>query len=141
MLCYHSKISSAVSLLLVVSAKYFLLFASDFRLRLLPFMTTIINGSITTGQTPKAFKRARVFPILKKPILDPSDISNFQLVSLLFFLSIILEHTFYNQLCQCHFRILTSLVSKWHIPQRLLFWSSLSWKIGQPVISPHPSWP
>ncbi|KAK3539456.1 hypothetical protein QTP70_008511 [Hemibagrus guttatus] len=43
---------------------------------LLPFITTVINGSITSGHVPTAFKKARVIPILKKPVLDPSDISN-----------------------------------------------------------------
>ncbi|KAK3511692.1 hypothetical protein QTP70_014529 [Hemibagrus guttatus] len=51
---------------------------------LLPFITTVINGSITSGQVPTAFKKARVIPILKKPALDPSDISNYRPVSLLF---------------------------------------------------------
>ncbi|XP_060742885.1 uncharacterized protein LOC132856983 [Tachysurus vachellii] len=41
---------------------------------LLPFITTITNRSIASGQVPTTFKRARVIPILKKPALDPSDI-------------------------------------------------------------------
>ncbi|KAK3569960.1 hypothetical protein QTP86_007791 [Hemibagrus guttatus] len=45
---------------------------------LLPFITTVINGSITSGHVPTAFKKARVIPILKKPALDPSDISNYR---------------------------------------------------------------
>ncbi|KAK3559376.1 hypothetical protein QTP86_012786 [Hemibagrus guttatus] len=54
---------------------------------LLPFITTVINGSLTSGHVPTAFKKARVIPILKKPALDPSDISNYRPVSLLSFLS------------------------------------------------------
>ncbi|MCJ8738156.1 hypothetical protein PDJAM_G00032410 [Pangasius djambal] len=65
---------------------------------LLPFITTIVNGSLTSGHVPTSFKRARVIPILKKPSLDPSDISNYRLVSLLSFLSKTLERTVYNQL-------------------------------------------
>ncbi|KAK3567298.1 hypothetical protein QTP86_017368, partial [Hemibagrus guttatus] len=38
----------------------------------------IINGSLTSGHVPTAFKKARVIPILKKPALDPSDISNYR---------------------------------------------------------------
>ncbi|KAK3547668.1 hypothetical protein QTP86_026916 [Hemibagrus guttatus] len=45
---------------------------------LLPFITTVINGSITSGHVPTAFKKARVIPILKNPALDPSDISNYR---------------------------------------------------------------
>ncbi|KAK3505986.1 hypothetical protein QTP70_003198, partial [Hemibagrus guttatus] len=45
---------------------------------LLPFITTVINGSLTSGHFPTAFKKARVIPILKKPALDPSDISNYR---------------------------------------------------------------
>ncbi|KAK3506375.1 hypothetical protein QTP70_002306 [Hemibagrus guttatus] len=45
---------------------------------LLPFITTVINGSLTSGYVPTAFKKARVIPILKKPALDPSDISNYR---------------------------------------------------------------
>ncbi|KAK3547966.1 hypothetical protein QTP70_001632 [Hemibagrus guttatus] len=42
---------------------------------LLPFITTVINGCLTSGHVPTAFKKARVIPILKKPALDPSDIN------------------------------------------------------------------
>ncbi|KAK3556385.1 hypothetical protein QTP70_007997 [Hemibagrus guttatus] len=52
---------------------------------LLPFITTVINGSITSGHVPTAFKKARV-------------ISNYRPVSLLSFLSKILERIVYNQL-------------------------------------------
>ncbi|KAK3546125.1 hypothetical protein QTP70_023533, partial [Hemibagrus guttatus] len=48
---------------------------------LLPFITTVINGSLTSGHVPTAFKKARVIPILKKPALDPSDISNYRPIS------------------------------------------------------------
>ncbi|KAK3562981.1 hypothetical protein QTP86_013199 [Hemibagrus guttatus] len=44
---------------------------------LLPFITTVINGSLTSGHLPTVFKKARVIPILKKPALDPSEISNY----------------------------------------------------------------
>ncbi|KAK3528498.1 hypothetical protein QTP70_000473 [Hemibagrus guttatus] len=65
---------------------------------LLPFIITVINGSLTSGHVPTVFKKARVIPILKKPALDPSDISNYRPVSLLSFLSKILERVVCNQL-------------------------------------------
>ncbi|KAK3535465.1 hypothetical protein QTP70_016886 [Hemibagrus guttatus] len=65
---------------------------------LVPFITTVINGSLTSGHVPTVFKKARVIPILKKPALDPSDISNYRPVSLLSFLSKILERVVCNQL-------------------------------------------
>ncbi|KAK3566633.1 hypothetical protein QTP86_001695 [Hemibagrus guttatus] len=65
---------------------------------LLPFITTVINGSLTSGHFPTAFKKARIIPILKKPALDPSNISNYRPVSLLSFLSKILERIVCNQL-------------------------------------------
>ncbi|KAI5092870.1 hypothetical protein C0J45_17261 [Silurus meridionalis] len=68
---------------------------------LLPFISTIINGSLTSGYVPTAFKQARVISILKKPALDPSDINNYRPVSLLSFLSKSLECTVFNQLSVC----------------------------------------
>ncbi|KAK3575061.1 hypothetical protein QTP86_019760 [Hemibagrus guttatus] len=65
---------------------------------LLPFITTVINGSLTSGHVPTVFKKARVIPILKKPALELSDISNYRPVSLLSFLSKILERVLCNQL-------------------------------------------
>ncbi|KAK3554592.1 hypothetical protein QTP70_027897, partial [Hemibagrus guttatus] len=65
---------------------------------LLPFITTVINGSLTSGHVTTVFKKARVIPILKKPALDPSDNSNYRPVSLLSFLSKILDCVVCNQL-------------------------------------------
>uniref|UniRef100_A0AAY4ENN7 Reverse transcriptase domain-containing protein n=1 Tax=Denticeps clupeoides TaxID=299321 RepID=A0AAY4ENN7_9TELE len=65
---------------------------------LIPFTSYIINGSISSGHVPSAFKTARVLPILKKPTADPTDINNYRPVSLLSFLSKILERCVYNQL-------------------------------------------
>ncbi|KAK3529297.1 hypothetical protein QTP70_027733 [Hemibagrus guttatus] len=65
---------------------------------LLPFITTVINGSLTSGHVPTVFKKARVIPILKKSALHPSDISNYRPVSLLSFLSKNLERVVCNQL-------------------------------------------
>lgn len=63
----------------------------------LPFITTIINHSITSGLVSTAFKRARVTTFLKRPTLDPLDITNYSPVSLLSFLSKVLESDIYSQ--------------------------------------------
>ena len=65
---------------------------------LIPYITSIINTSITAGVVPSAFKSARVTPLLKKPSLDPSDAKNYRPVSLLSFLSKTLERVVSNQL-------------------------------------------
>ena len=65
---------------------------------LLPFITSIINTSVTSGCVPTAFKAARVTPLLKKPTLDPSDVKNYRPVSLLSFLSKTLERVVSNQI-------------------------------------------
>ncbi|KAL7848033.1 hypothetical protein AOLI_G00227510 [Acnodon oligacanthus] len=65
---------------------------------LLPFITFLINKSLSSGEVPSTFKTTRVFPILKKPTLDSSDANKYRLVSLLSFLSKILEHAVCHQL-------------------------------------------
>uniref|UniRef100_A0A3B1J3V1 Reverse transcriptase domain-containing protein n=1 Tax=Astyanax mexicanus TaxID=7994 RepID=A0A3B1J3V1_ASTMX len=50
------------------------------------------------GHVPSTFKTARVVPILKKPTLDSLDVGNYRPVSLLSFLSKVLERAVYNQL-------------------------------------------
>ncbi|KAF7690270.1 hypothetical protein HF521_012074 [Silurus meridionalis] len=105
---------------------------------LLPFISTIINRSLTSGYVPTTFKQARVIPILKKPALDPSDINNYRPISLLSFLSKSLECTVFNHCLSISHKttsmILISLGSKQHIPQRLLFWLFLKncMLLGQP---------
>ncbi|KAM9398239.1 uncharacterized protein ACWYII_032095 [Salvelinus alpinus] len=65
---------------------------------LLPYLTSLINSSLTAGYAPSVFKRARVAPLLKKPTLDPSDVNNYRPVSLLSFLSKTLERAVLGQL-------------------------------------------
>ncbi|KAM9397486.1 uncharacterized protein ACWYII_032734 [Salvelinus alpinus] len=65
---------------------------------LLPYLTSLINSSLTAGYVPFVFKRARVAPLLKKPTLDPSDVNNYRPVSLLSFLSKTLERAVLGQL-------------------------------------------
>jgi hypothetical protein len=50
----------------------------------LPFLTSLINSSQTSGCVPSDFKMARVAPLLKKPTLCVSDVKNYKPVSLSF---------------------------------------------------------
>uniref|UniRef100_A0A6I8N0H4 RNA-directed DNA polymerase n=1 Tax=Ornithorhynchus anatinus TaxID=9258 RepID=A0A6I8N0H4_ORNAN len=59
--------------------------------------TSIFNHSISNGSFPAAFKHAHVSPILKKPALDPTSPSSYRPISLLPFLSKILERVVYNR--------------------------------------------
>ncbi len=63
-----------------------------------PDILTIINCSLSTGIFPSNFKHATVYPLLKKPSLDPSVLSNFRPISKLPFLSKILEKVVSAQL-------------------------------------------
>ncbi len=63
-----------------------------------PAITVAINSSLVKGIVPDAFKSAIVKPILKKPNLDPETLANYRPVSLLPFLSKILEKVVSQQL-------------------------------------------
>jgi len=56
-----------------------------------PFISLLINKSLTTGCFPAAFKEALVWPLLKKLGLDADDQKSFRPVSNLPFLSKLLE--------------------------------------------------
>uniref|UniRef100_A0A6I8NEZ7 RNA-directed DNA polymerase n=1 Tax=Ornithorhynchus anatinus TaxID=9258 RepID=A0A6I8NEZ7_ORNAN len=62
-----------------------------------PINTSIFNHSISKGSFPSAFKHAHISPILKKPSLDPTSPSSYRPISLLPFLSKILERVIYNR--------------------------------------------
>ncbi|KAI4894024.1 hypothetical protein NFI96_002878 [Prochilodus magdalenae] len=47
-------------------------------LDLLPFISSLMNCSLSSGHVTQAFKTARVVPILKKPSLDSSDVSSYR---------------------------------------------------------------
>ncbi len=64
---------------------------------LLPALTHIINTSLLTGNFPKAFKQARVTPLLKKTTLNTSLIENYRPISLLPFIAKTLEQVVFNQ--------------------------------------------
>ena len=63
-----------------------------------PAITVAINSSLSTGIVPDVFKSAIVKPILKKPGLDPENLANYRPVSLLPFLSKVLEKVVAQQL-------------------------------------------
>ncbi|KAJ8372623.1 hypothetical protein AAFF_G00280880, partial [Aldrovandia affinis] len=65
---------------------------------IIPFVTSLVNSSLSSGCFPSPFKRAHITPLLKKPSLDPSVIQNYRPVSLLPFLSKTFERATSNQL-------------------------------------------
>ncbi|KAK7113027.1 hypothetical protein V1264_012392 [Littorina saxatilis] len=65
---------------------------------LLPVITSIINSSLLSGTFPSTFKQSIVFPLLKKPSLDPNTLKNYRPVSNLSFLSKITEKLVLSQL-------------------------------------------
>lgn len=66
--------------------------------QILPFLTEIVNSSLTTGIFPSALKTAIVRPLLKKQNLDPNNLKNYRPVSNLPFLSKLLEKIVLRQL-------------------------------------------
>ena len=58
---------------------------------LVPVITDIVNMSLTTGILPTSLKNALVLPILKKHNLDRNTLKNYRPVSLLPFLSKVIE--------------------------------------------------
>lgn len=61
-------------------------------------ITDIINSSLSSGSVPHSLKLAAVTPILKKPGLDPENLTNFHPISNLPFLSKMLERVVASQL-------------------------------------------
>jgi len=59
-----------------------------------PGLMVFINSCLCLGTVPAAFKHAVVRPLLKKPNLDPTALSNFRPVSHLPFLSKVLKMLF-----------------------------------------------
>ena len=61
-----------------------------------PFITSIINSSLTSGKVPVQWKRARVTPVFKGG--DETQMNNYRPISTLPILSKVLERVVYNQL-------------------------------------------
>ncbi len=64
----------------------------------LPFLVTAINESLTTGVVPACLKQASIIPLLKKKGLDVECLANYRPVSILPFISKILEKVVAAQL-------------------------------------------
>lgn len=56
-----------------------------------PFLTRIINDSLSSGEVPSDFKEAVILPLLKKPHLDRDNLANYRPVSNLNFIGKLLE--------------------------------------------------
>ena len=67
---------------------------------LLPFLTLIVNSSLSSGTMPDDMKTALVVPLLKKQGLNTDTLSNYRPVSNLQFIGKIIEKCVANQLCQ-----------------------------------------
>uniref|UniRef100_A0A8C6S6Z5 Reverse transcriptase domain-containing protein n=1 Tax=Neogobius melanostomus TaxID=47308 RepID=A0A8C6S6Z5_9GOBI len=67
---------------------------------LIPFITSIVNTSLTSGSVPSPLKLASITPLLKKPGLNPDNLDNFRPISNLPLLSKILERAVITQLHQ-----------------------------------------
>lgn len=65
---------------------------------LLPILTKIVNLSLSTGSFPDHLKEACVLPLLKKPSLDPDDMTNYRPISNLRFTSKLIERAAMSQL-------------------------------------------
>ena len=63
-----------------------------------PFFAHVFNVSLERGYLPASQKKAIVYPGLKKPSLDPDDLSNYRPISNLSFVSKLLERAVHAQL-------------------------------------------
>ncbi len=61
-------------------------------------LLAIINSSLSLGYVPKTFKLAVIKPLIKKTQLDPKDLVNYRPISILPFLSNLLEKVASSQL-------------------------------------------
>uniref|UniRef100_A0A0E9WJ74 Reverse transcriptase domain-containing protein n=1 Tax=Anguilla anguilla TaxID=7936 RepID=A0A0E9WJ74_ANGAN len=66
--------------------------------KILRYLSSTVNASLSSGYVPSDFKMAHVTPLLNKPTSDPSDVMNYRPVSLLPFLSKTLERAVLKQL-------------------------------------------
>ena len=63
-----------------------------------PFVTSLCNASMKSGQVPKALKEAYITPLLRKLTLDSDDVNNYRPISNLSVLSKLLEKAVCKQL-------------------------------------------
>ena len=67
---------------------------------IIPIVTSIINKSLSSDIVPQCFKHALVKPLLKKVSLDPKCLKHYRSVSILPFLSKVLERIVLKQVLQ-----------------------------------------
>jgi len=67
---------------------------------LLPYLTSMVNASLTQGRLPISQRHAIVTPLLKKAGTDSADMANFRPVSNLSFMSKVVERAVANQLTE-----------------------------------------
>ena len=65
---------------------------------LLPFLTDIINSSLSSGIVPTAFKLSHIRPLLKKANLDKNNLHNYRPIANLMFTSKVLERIVATQI-------------------------------------------
>ena len=65
---------------------------------LVPFITKLVNQSLTIGIVPKVFKISHVRPELKKPNLDRNELKNYRPIANLLFVAKVMERIVSNQL-------------------------------------------
>src|SRR6218665_4046348 len=66
--------------------------------KMAPFISQLVNCSISTGKVPTIFKVATITPIPKKPSLDTADVKSYRPISNLSVLSKMLERVVSKQL-------------------------------------------
>ena len=74
------------------------LLKSELLEELLPFITRLINASLSEGNFPSSFKSARVVPLIKKPNADKENLKNYRPISNLSFISKVTERVVAAQL-------------------------------------------
>ena len=67
---------------------------------LLPYLTSMVNASLTQGRLPISQRHAIVTPLLKMAGTDSADMANFRPVSNLSFMSKVVERAVANQLTE-----------------------------------------
>jgi len=67
---------------------------------LLPYLTAMVNASLTQGRLPVSQRHAIATPLLKKTGVDSADMSNFRPVSNLSFMSKVVERAVVSQLTE-----------------------------------------
>jgi hypothetical protein len=92
---------------------------------LAPTITNIVNISLASGKFPSNFKESIVTPLIKKPSLDPDNLSNYRPISNLSYLSKLTERVVKERL-QVHlsgnslFNIFQSAYTKFHSTETAL---------------------